>query len=106
MEALKGRDYSEMLAALSMQGLQAEVEEFIAGGKEKATTLKLDLAGQDPDDGMNTIAYDKGYLFLRYLEEYVGREVFDAFLKQYFTKTCIPKQYNRSLRGIFKHLPV
>jgi leukotriene-A4 hydrolase len=86
MEALKGRDYSEMLAALSMQGLQAEVEEFIAGGKEKATTLKLDLAGQDPDDGMNTIAYDKGYLFLRYLEEYVGREVFDAFLKQYFTK--------------------
>ena len=34
---------------------------------------------------MNSIAYDKGYLFLRTLEESVGREKFDAFLKSYFS---------------------
>lgn len=84
MEALKGRDYSEMLAALSLQGLKAEVDQFMGSGKENATKLKLDLKGKNPDDGMNTIAYDKGYFFLRRLEEYVGRETFDAFLNQYF----------------------
>jgi aminopeptidase N len=84
MEALKGRDYSEMLAALSLQGLKAEVDQFMGSGKENATKLKLDLKGKNPDDGMNTIAYDKGYFFLRRLEEYVGRETFDAFLNRYF----------------------
>ena len=33
---------------------------------------------------MNSIAYDKGYLFLRTLEETVGRDKFDVFLKDYF----------------------
>jgi aminopeptidase N len=86
MEALKGRDYSEMLAALSQQGLEAEVEDFMKNGRENATKLKLDLSGKDPDEGMNTIAYDKGYFFLRHLEEYVGRDIFDAFLNQYFSE--------------------
>jgi hypothetical protein len=48
------------------------------------TKLKLDLTNKNPDDGMNSIAYDKGYLFLRTLEETVGREKFDVFLKGYF----------------------
>ena len=34
---------------------------------------------------MTAIAYDKGYFFLRLLEETVGRDTFDAFLKTYFT---------------------
>ena len=50
--------------------------------------LKLDLKGRNPDDGMNSIAYDKGYLFLRTIEEKVGREKMDAFLKAYFKKNA------------------
>jgi leukotriene-A4 hydrolase len=96
MEALKGRDYSEMLAALSQRGLEAEVEEFMRSGKENATKLKLDLSGLDPDDGMNTIAYDKGYSFLRYLEEYAGREVFDAFLNRYFAEHAFQSNYTEA----------
>ena len=46
--------------------------------------MKLNLAGRDPDDGVTTIAYDKGYFFLRSLEDYVGREIFDRFLQDYF----------------------
>ena len=83
MEALYGRDYSEMLAVLSRQGLEHEVKELLAK-KPEDTHLKLDLSGRDPDDGMTAIAYDKGYFFLRLLEETVGREAFDAFLKNYF----------------------
>lgn len=82
MEAIYGREYSEMLARLSLDGLLAEIEELEA----RDTWLKLDLRGRNPDDGMTSIAYDKGYFFLRMLEEKVGREKFDQFLKSYFNK--------------------
>ena len=35
---------------------------------------------------MTAIAYDKGYFFLRLLEQIVGREAFDDFLSAYFSK--------------------
>lgn len=84
MEALKGRGYSEMLSQLSYQDLLKEVRTM--GPESRETWLKADLAGQNPDDGVTSIAYDKGYFFLRLLEETAGRERFDAFLKGYFNK--------------------
>ena len=80
MEKVFGRDYDEMLALLGKRGLERELATLPA----RDTWLKLDLAGRDPDDGMTDIAYEKGYLFLRGLEETVGREPFDAFLRAYF----------------------
>lgn len=85
METLYGREYSEMLASLSVQDLEEEVAQMVADGHGKDTNLKLQLTDRNPDDAMTAIAYDKGYLFLRSLEEQVGREVFDVFLKEYFT---------------------
>lgn len=38
----------------------------------------------DPDAFQGTIHYHKGQLFLQYLEDEFGREVFDPFLMQYF----------------------
>ncbi|MEQ8927284.1 MAG: M1 family metallopeptidase [Fulvivirga sp.] len=84
MEKLYGRAYSEMLASLSAQDLKTEIQDMIANGSENDTRLKLELEGRNPDDGVTSIAYDKGYLFLRSIEEEVGRERFDAFLKMYF----------------------
>ncbi|HNP18344.1 MAG TPA: M1 family metallopeptidase [Fulvivirga sp.] len=88
MEKMYGRDYSEMLATLSYQGLKEEIATMTADGMAKDTELKLSLKGRNPDDGMTSIAYDKGYLFLRSQEELVGREKFDAFLKDYFTSNA------------------
>ncbi|OBX26864.1 aminopeptidase N [Gelidibacter algens] len=82
MEALYGKERADMLALMSRQDLDDELENLKETPND--TKLKLDLKGKNPDDGMNSIAYDKGYLFLRTLEEAVGREKFDAFLKQYF----------------------
>jgi leukotriene-A4 hydrolase len=84
MESVYGRDISEMLSTLSYQGLVDEVE-AILDVNPNDTHLRLHLKDRDPDDGMTAIAYDKGYFFLRLLEETVGREAFDAFLKTYFT---------------------
>ena len=86
MEAVYGKDRANMLALISRQDLDDELEGFKETPNE--TKLKLDLAGRNPDDGMNSIAYDKGYLFLRTLEDTVGRDNFDAFLKSYFNENA------------------
>ncbi len=83
IEAVYGKSYAEMLALISYQDLLEEIE----GMEKKADTkLKLDLTGRNPDDGLTAIAYDKGYYFLRHIEQTVGREKFDAFLRGYFDK--------------------
>jgi hypothetical protein len=84
MESVYGRDVSEMLATLSYQGLVDEVDAIMDLNPDD-THLKLHLQNRDPDDGLTAIAYDKGYFFLRRIEEVVGREAFDSFLKTYFS---------------------
>ncbi len=84
MEALKGRAYSEMLALLGRQDLEVEIERLPAADE----SLLLDLQGRDPDEGMTDVAYEKGYLFLRLLEERFGRERFDAYLRDYFERNA------------------
>jgi aminopeptidase N len=82
MEAVYGRPYSEMLATLSLSDLEREVEDL--GATSPDTHLHLDLAGRDPDEGTTDVAYNKGYFFLRRIEETVGRERWDGFLRAYF----------------------
>ncbi|MEN9334558.1 MAG: Aminopeptidase [Bacteroidota bacterium] len=82
MESLYGKEISEMLAALNIQDLYHTIAEL----HPNDTHLKLNLDGRDPDDGMNDIAYNKGYWLLRTIEERVGRVKFDRFLKKYFTE--------------------
>jgi len=86
MEALYGKERANMLAKIGRQDLEEELESLKDSPND--TKLKLNLKDRNPDDGMNSIAYDKGYLFLRTLEETVGREKFDAFLKSYFQKNA------------------
>lgn len=85
MEAVYGRERSEMLAQLSRQDLDATIKDINTSEHKEDTKLKLALTGRSPDDGMTDIAYNKGYFFLRLIEETVGREKFDVFLKEYFT---------------------
>jgi hypothetical protein len=40
--------------------------------------------GLDPDATFSSVPYDKGAWFLRTLEQRVGREVFDPFLRGWF----------------------
>jgi len=72
------------LAQLSRQDLDATLTEISASAHPEDTRLKLALEGRSPDDGMTDIAYNKGYFFLRLIEETAGRDKFDAFIKSYF----------------------
>ncbi len=82
MEEIEGKPYADMLAVLGYQELLATIDDL--GQENPSTCLKLKLQGKDPDDGMNDIAYEKGYFLLRLIEERVGRAYFDKFLNQYF----------------------
>ncbi len=84
MEAVYGKDFAEMQTMLGYEDLQETIQEL--GDTSKDTHLKLDLAGRDPDDGMNQIAYEKGHFLLLLIEKNIGREKFDAFLKNYFSR--------------------
>ncbi|GAB5402921.1 MAG: M1 family metallopeptidase [Aureliella sp.] len=98
MEAIYGRQYSEMLARLTLDGLLEEIKQLDA----RDTWLKLDLAGRNPDDGMTAIAYDKGYFFLRMMEETTGREKWDSFLKDYFAKFAFKSMTTESFLSYVK----
>ena len=84
MEKLYGRSYSDMLQVLGHTGLQHIIQEL--GPASRDTHLHLDLAGHDPDEGLNEIAYEKGDYLLLTLEHLVGRPALDAFIKQYFAR--------------------
>jgi len=88
MEKLYGVDYAEMLASLSLQELKEEIETMKADSLAADTKLKLNLGNRNPDDGVTAIAYNKGYFFLRTIEEQHGRDKFDQFVKDYFTQNA------------------
>jgi leukotriene-A4 hydrolase len=81
-EEVYGAEFAEMELQLGRQDLLTELPTL----QPRNTWLELDLAGRDPDEGLSSIAYDKGQLFLRMLEQAVGRERFDVFLKAYFDR--------------------
>lgn len=83
MEAINGKSYADMLQVLGYQDLKETVAEL--GKKNPDTRLKLNLKDRNPDDGVSDIAYEKGCCLLKLMEQTVGRERFDAFLKTYFT---------------------
>lgn len=80
IEAVYGEPRREMEAVLGKRSLEDEMKTLDA----RDQILHVDLKGRDPDDGFTGVPYEKGALFLRHLEETVGREKFDAFVRGYF----------------------
>ncbi len=87
-EAVYGKDFAQMHHLLGHQDLVATVARISAGEHPEDTHLHLHLEGRDPDEGMTDVAYEKGFAFLRLIEEKVGREKFDAFLRGYFERNA------------------
>ena len=80
LEEVFGRPRVEMEATLDREVLADELARL----EPRDQILHVDLTGRDPDEGMTQVPYLKGDLFLRLLEQTVGRERFDLFLRAYF----------------------
>ena len=81
LEALEGREMSELHAAIGRHDLRISLERFAQ--RPELTRLRTNLAGVDPDEAYSNVPYEKGYLLLRRLEDLAGRKAFDGFLLAY-----------------------
>ncbi|HEX7150873.1 MAG TPA: M1 family metallopeptidase [Thermoanaerobaculia bacterium] len=99
-EKLYGKEYAEMLWALGV----TEVHDEIASLPPADQHLYVNLEGRDPDDAP-TIVYEKGALLLRLIEETVGRDKWDAFLRSYFDshafQSMTTAKFREALRAAF-----
>lgn len=101
MEAIYGAERAEMLRSLEWTELQVELAELPSADQH----LHLNLRGRDPDDGMTSIAYDKGAFFLRTIEQTVGRDRFDGWLRGYFQRNAYrPMTTELFLADLREHL--
>ncbi len=83
MEALYGTERARIKSELDWDGMEADIK--AAGGPTaEATKLYGGNAGQ--------LAYFKGAIFLRTLEETVGRERWDKYLRGYFDRHAFQPQ--------------
>ncbi|MBK7857479.1 MAG: M1 family metallopeptidase [Archangiaceae bacterium] len=79
LEMLEGAEVAALHAAIGRQEL---VDAFKQFEKQPGLThLRTKLDGIDPDEAFSQVPYQKGYLFLKTLEQAAGRERFDALLK-------------------------
>ncbi len=83
-EALWGSDRVSMLRAHGWRELSAEVER--QGAASPDTRLHYDMRGRDPSVGVTVIPYLKGAGFLWAVEQVVGRERFDRWLRGWFER--------------------
>ncbi|MEO8671407.1 MAG: M1 family aminopeptidase/hydrolase, partial [Tahibacter sp.] len=80
-EALYGCEQADMEAVIGQFGLRKEMADMPVADQVLALPP---LTGRDPDEGLSDVAYIKGAWFLSFLEQRVGRENFDTFLRGYF----------------------
>ena len=78
---VEGPEVAEIQAAVGRANLEDDLRYL--SSRPELTRLRLDLRGLDPDVSSSWAALEKGYLFVRALEESVGTERFSAFLQTY-----------------------
>jgi len=85
LEALYGKAFADMVEVNYLEDLM----EDMATLDEGFTALhNVSLEGRDPRDTYSEVPYSKGYLFFRVLDEAVGREDFDGFLRSWFDQNA------------------
>lgn len=67
--------------AIGQKSLDASLERF--KDQPHLSLLRTHLEGIDPDDAYSTIPYEKGARFVRRMEEAMGTETFERFLREY-----------------------
>lgn len=94
LEEMYGKEELLLHMAVEERDLKRDLDRFFRDGKQDWTKLCVDLTeNDDPDDVFSRIPYLKGAQFLHLLEQEVGREHFDVFIRRYikrfrFTSIC------------------
>ncbi|NIM96387.1 MAG: M1 family peptidase [Anaerolineales bacterium] len=81
LEVLESDAYANLEASIGYEKMLDSVE--MVGMDSDLSKLKVDLRETDPIQNVTWVPYEKGYLFLVRVEQVVGRERFDSFVKKY-----------------------
>ena len=81
VEAFEGAETAAFRWRAGIDQLETEIGRFQA--HPEWTALRYDMKGLDPDETLSLVPYVKGALFLRAVEERVGRDRFDDFIRRY-----------------------
>ncbi|KAF2663974.1 putative leukotriene A-4 hydrolase like protein [Microthyrium microscopicum] len=79
---LHGEPHRDFSAIIGWKALEDSIKGY--GEDHEYTKLVLNLDSKDPDDAFSSIPYEKGYVFIDYLEKLVSREKWDKFIPHYF----------------------
>ena len=97
VNAVYGEQRESMEAVLGLQSLREDLAKL----KPQDQGLAIDLRDRDPGLAFSTVPYEKGRLFLSYLDAKFGRDRFDAFLRSYFDhfafKSITTEEFNQYL---------
>jgi aminopeptidase N len=97
MTAVYGEERASMERVLGLESLRDELVRL----PPKDQVLAIDLRDRDPGLVFSEVPYQKGRLFLSYLDAKFGRDRFDAFLRGYFDhfafKSITTEQFNQYL---------
>jgi leukotriene-A4 hydrolase len=97
MNVVYGEQRESMERVLGLESLR----EDLARLSPKDQVLAIDLRDRDPGLVFSEVPYQKGRLFLTYLDAKFGRDRFDAFLRGYFDhfalKSITTEQFNQYL---------
>ncbi|KAK5088533.1 Leucyl aminopeptidase yscIV [Lithohypha guttulata] len=98
----KWRDFS---AIIGWSALTDSIKNF--GETHEFTKLIVDLKGKDPDDAFSSVPYEKGFVFLYYIEKLIGQDQFDKFIPHYFEtwsmKSLDSYDFKTTLLDFFQH---
>ncbi|KAF8419571.1 hypothetical protein EV426DRAFT_615208 [Tirmania nivea] len=101
--SLHGEAMFHFSAIIGWKALRESVDQF--GSDHEFTKLVVDLEGKDPDDAFSSVPYEKGFNFLFYLDNLVGREKWDKFIPHYFSKyrqkSLISQDFRETLLDFF-----
>ena len=80
VNAVYGEQRMSMEEVLGLASLRTDLAKL----QPHDQALAIDLRDRDPELGFSAVPYEKGRLFLDYLDAKFGRERFDGFLRGYF----------------------
>ncbi len=104
IESIYGPKVASQQVSLGIDSMNEAVTEN-GGPRGPDTRLHIDLKGRHPDDGLTDIAYEKGASFMRMIEQAVGRDRFDAYMRGWFDRHAFqPVTSAIFLADLRKHL--
>lgn len=86
LDALVGVEGRELQAKEGETGLIETIRDLSKKHPEY-TKLRMNLPSDvNPDDAFSSVPYEKGYLFLRWIESHVGKAAMDRWIRAYVKK--------------------